>query len=603
MGINTTNQSANQVSLVTKNRSLSKKEIRTKFLNDFKSRIDSGADKLYLFYARPYAYDNVDDSPAGDNPPAPIDSVNDDSETRKAIMSLRRIRADDTTNAFIRNNGGTIISDWSSGKIYDQYSNLTDLSTKQFYAFANDKIYICLNNNGGRTSTVEPSANDGAPFDTSDGYRWKLLIDYLGSRLRKFNSSTHLPIPPQTSTEIKKSKDGGQVERLDLDSDAFNSPPNSPQGYDYTDSLDSPKDLNSPESREQIPLFIKGDGDDVRTATATAFTVVANELTAIDETDVNFNGGSGYYNDIVRNTVPVEIRLSTGTKGTNFREAYGIATVSSTGVITKVKIVNGGNGFPSSSSGTLTIVQSSAIAYANVDVSTGMIIDNSATIKPFDIEQAGKNFTKANAISVVDDSSTSADSSIDVILSPVAGHGSNLKTELSATSLFINVRVTSGINEFTNTNDFRQIGIIANPKTTANVPANIIENFVDASSSILVTEGVSSVFGDISADATIEGRTTLHKARLVDVLDTTDNNIKKIRFLNDPGEQTSNIFSAGETVDITGGGNNGFIIESSNSVTATTFDRFSGDILYINNSNSIQRSAAQSETINFIFNF
>ena len=56
-------------------------------------------------------------------------------------------------------------------------------------------------------------------------------------------------------------------------------------------------------------------------------------------------------------------------------------------------------------------------------------------------------------------------------------------------------------------------------------------------------------------------------------------------------------------MDITGGGTNGFIIESSNSVTATTFDRFSGDILYINNSNSIQRSAAQSETINFIFNF
>ena len=601
MGIDTTNQSANQVSLVTKNRSLSKKEIRTKFLNDFKSRIDSGADKLYLFYARPYAYDNVDDSPAGDNPPFPVDSVNDDSEARKAIMSLRRIRADDTTNAFVRNNGGTIVSDWSSGKIYDQYSNLTDLSTKQFYAFANDKIYICLNNNGGRTSTVEPSANDGAPFDTSDGYRWKLLIDYLASRLRKFNSSTHLPIPPQSSTEIKQSKDGGQVERLDLDVDATNSPAASPSGYSYITDLDSPVDLNSPQSREQIPLFIKGDGDDVRTATATAFTVSATAITAIDETHVNFNGGSGYYNDIVRNTVPVEIRLSTGIKGANFRLAYGVATVSSTGVITKVKIVNGGNGYPSS--GTLTIVQSSAIAYANVDVSTGMIIDNSATIKPFDIEQAGKNFTKANAISVVDDSSTSADSSIDVILSPVASNGSNLKTELSATSLFINVRVTSGLEEFTNTNDFRQIGIIANPKTTAKPPANIIENFVDASSSILVTAGASSVFDDISADATIEGRTTLHKARLVDVLDTTTASIKKVRFLTDPGESISNIFSAGETVDITGGGSNGFIIESSNSVTATTFDRFSGDILYINNSNSIQRSASQSETINFIFNF
>ena len=379
------------------------------------------------------------------------------------------------------------------------------------------------------------------------------------------------------------------------------SPAASPSGYSYITDLDSPVDLNSPQSREQIPLFIKGDGDDVRTATATAFTVSATAITAIDETHVNFNGGSGYYNDIVRNTVPVEIRLSTGIKGANFRLAYGVATVSSTGVITKVKIVNGGNGYPSS--GTLTIVQSSAIAYANVDVSTGMIIDNSAIIKPFDIEQSGKNFTKADVISVVDDSSTSADSSIDVILSPVAGHGSNLKTELSATSLFINVRVTSGLEEFTNTNDFRQIGIIANPKTTAKPPANIIENFVDASSSILVTAGASSVFDDISADATIEGRTTLHKARLVDVLDTTTASIKKVRFLTDPGESISNIFSAGETVDITGGGTNGFIIESSNSVTATTFDRFSGDILYINNSNSIQRSASQSETINFIFNF
>jgi len=78
---------------------------------------------------------------------------------------------------------------------------------------------------------------------------------------------------------------------------------------------------------------------------------------------------------------------------------------------------------------------------------------------------------------------------------------------------------------------------------------------------------------------------------------------KKVRFLNDPGEPTSNIFSDGETVDITDGGTNGFTVGASNSVTATTFDRFSGDILYINNSNSIQRSAVQSETINFIFNF
>ena len=207
MGVTTTNQSASQVTLGSVNRPLSKKEIRTKFLSDFKSRIEDATDRLFLFYGRPYAYD--DDSPAGDAPPAPQDSVSDDIKTRKAIMALRLIRSDDAINAFVLNANG-INANWQSGRVYDEYSNLIDLSSKQYYVFTDEsKLYICLNNNGDRNSTIQPSSNDGAAFDTSDGYRWKLLIDYRDSRLRKFNAPTHLPVPPQTSTEILVSKDGG----------------------------------------------------------------------------------------------------------------------------------------------------------------------------------------------------------------------------------------------------------------------------------------------------------------------------------------------------------------------------------------------------------
>ena len=566
-------------------------------MSDFKSRIEDATDRLFLFYGRPYAYD--DDSPAGDAPPAPQDSVSDDIETRKAIMALRLIRSDDATNAFVLNANG-IDANWQSGRVYDEYSNLIDLSSKQYYVFTDEsKLYICLNNNGDRNSTIKPSSNDGAPFDTSDGYRWKLLIDYRDSRLRKFNAPTHLPVPPQTSTEILVSKDGGQLERLDLAIGAFDSPPNSPQGYDYTESLDSPQSLNSPESREEIPLFIKGDGDDVRTARGTVSGRVGVTLATVSID----NAGSGYYNDAVRGSVPVELRLTNPSEAlSNFSLAYGLATVSSTGTITGVSVVNAGNGYPDAAS--LTIVQSSAIAYANVDTSNGKIIEDSV-IKPFTIEQTGKNFTTATVVSVVDAAVNTADESIDPILSPIAGHGNNIKSELNATSLFINVRITSGINEFSNSNDFRQIGIMANPKNTNTPSTAIIDNFVDASSSITVTAVGSSNFDNISADAIIEGRSSLHKGRLIDVLTVTGSPTKrKIRFLNDPSEPITSNFTPGETVDITGGGADGFLVGGASEVTSSAVDIMkSGEILFINNNNPITRTADQSETINFIFNF
>ena len=598
MGVTITNQSGSQTDLVGINRPLSKKEIRTKFLSDFKSRIEDATDRLFLFYGRPYVYD--DDSPAGDEPPFPQDSVSDDIETRKAIMALRLIRSDDAINAFVLNANG-INANWQSGRVYDEYSNLIDLSSKQYYVFTDEsKLYICLNNNGDRNSTIKPSSNDGAPFDTSDGYRWKLLINYRDSRLRKFNAPTHLPVPPQTSTEILVSKDGGQLERLDLAIGAFNSPPNSPQGYDYTESLDSPRSLNSPESREEIPLFIKGDGDDVRTARGTGTTVSGSTLASVSIS----NAGSGYHNDPVRGSVPVELRLTNPSEAlSDFSLAYGLATVSSTGTITGVSVVNAGNGYPNNAS--LTIVQSSAIAYINVDTSNGEII-NDSIIKPFTIEQSGKNFTTASVISVVDAGINTADESIDPILSPIAGHGNNIKSELNATSLFINVRITSGIDEFSNSNDFRQIGIMANPKNTNTPSTAIIDNFVDASSSITVTEVGGSSFDNISADAIIEGRSSLHKGRLIDVLTVTGSPTKrKIRFLNDPNEPITSNFTPGETVDITTpGGKDDFIVGSASEVTSSPVDIMkSGEILFINNSNPITRTADQSETINFIFNF
>lgn len=557
----------------TTNKSLSKKEIRSKFLSDFKGRIDLALDKLYLFYGRPYDFD----SPSGGELPEPIDSISDDASIRKAIMALKLIRPEDVTLAIKRR-------DWaaSDNKVYIPYSNLIDLEAEAYYAFvkSQNKLYICLDNNNGVASTTEPNSDSADPFTTADGYRWKLLIDYNSSAIRKFSADSHLPLPIKGSEQIIESTTGGQIERLQLADD-------SPETIDYT-GIDA-----SPEN--EVPFFIKGDGDDIRTGRATFADsdVVSGGLT----NDGNLastitDAGTGYYNDSARGTVPVEFRLTDPSDaGVGFKLAYGIATISG-GSITDLKVINPGSGYPDN--GTLTIVQSSAIAYATLDDSNRIASTN--IIKP------GANFRTATVVSIAGDAvsdTEDADSYIQPIISPFGGHGSNLQSELSATSLFLNIRVSSDTSEFTQTNDFRQIGIISNVKDTAG--ENILGESIDATTSATLVENSGMLFTSISADAIIEGRDSLHKANIVDLTET-NTGTETMRYLNNQDVPYGDTFNNSEVVDFDANTNNktGFTISN---ITKPAIDIFSGDILFINNNTAIQRNAEQTETINFIFNF
>ena len=552
-------------STATTNKSLSKKEIRSKFLSDFKARIDGQLDKLYLFYGRPYDFDSPNTGPL----PEPIDSISDDASIRKAIMALKLIRPEDVTLAIRR-------IEWTTGLKFDQYSNLIDLEDKNYYTFvkSQNKLYICLNNNNGATSVTEPNSSDGTPFTTADGYKWKLLIDYNSSVIRKFSATTHLPLPIKGSEQIKVSTTGGQIERLELTDD-------SPPGRgDYSDFDGSPEN--------EVPFFIKGDGDDVRTGRASIATIEATTLVSATIT----NAGTGYYNDSTRGTVPVEFRLtdpsSANTESTPFKLAYGLATITN-GTITALEVVNSGSGYPDS--GTLTIVQSSAIAYAT--------LDSGDRIASTVIEKPGANFRTATVVSIAGDAvsdAEDADSYIQPIISPFGGHGSNLQSELSATSLFLNIRVSSDTSEFTQTNDFRQIGIISNVKDT--LGANIPNESIDATTSATLVAGSEMEFSSISADAIIEGRDSLHTANIVDLNETSTTTT--MRYLNSQEVPYGNTFNNSEVVDFDSATGNGFTISN---ITKPVIDIFSGDILFINNNTAIQRNAEQTETINFIFNF
>lgn len=74
-------------------------------------------------------------------------------------------------------------------------SGAANLQTAQFYVMTADfNVYKCIDNNGGLTSTVNPTETVVEPFRTSDGYKWKYMYTVPVSLRNKFVSTTQIPV-------------------------------------------------------------------------------------------------------------------------------------------------------------------------------------------------------------------------------------------------------------------------------------------------------------------------------------------------------------------------------------------------------------------------
>ena len=72
---------------------------------------------------------------------------------------------------------------------YDRYQHNYTVVNKSFSGASNlydsnfvvlnslNSVYVCLDNDGNTTSTVEPQSTGDDPFYTSDGYQWLRVYD------------------------------------------------------------------------------------------------------------------------------------------------------------------------------------------------------------------------------------------------------------------------------------------------------------------------------------------------------------------------------------------------------------------------------------------
>ena len=220
----------------------------------------------YLFIGKSTAWSDGDESPH-----TPSNSISDFIQVYDEMLSLQRIDDGDVYHMIPR-------VSWTSGVIFDMYRDdysSTNPSTsgqpnlfdsRWIVVNQNNDVYICLDNNGGSISTVEPINNGDDAFYTSDNYQWLRVYTLTSAALENITNN----LMPIVQNDVVTTTDG-EIYTVVIENG----------GSNYTSS---PSGVVN-----QIPYYyckINGDG----TGAASRVTVSNGSITDITVV----RGGSGY---------------------------------------------------------------------------------------------------------------------------------------------------------------------------------------------------------------------------------------------------------------------------------------------------------------------
>lgn len=267
----------------------------------------------------------------------------------------------------------------------------------------------------------------------------------------------------------------------------------------------------------------------------------------------------------------LSIDLSTGDLDTT-QSTVELSAIS--GALYAFKVNNGGNGY---SSANITVFGDGTGFQGTVNVS------NTNTISSVTIVNPGSGYTFANVVI----SGNGSNANVSAIISPQGGHGSDAIKELfSDTLIFFSTITNERIHGITVNNDYRQFGIIkdldqfGNQRAFSNTngtPTFLVslDTLTDSTSNVLSKDTVLTIAGNVE--------------KTFEVVETVSgNNFALITSLNNYqllANDTLNDFIT----------DSNFIVQSVNATP--TINKFSGDLLFIDNRTSVSFSDEQIVTL------
>jgi hypothetical protein len=298
------------------------------------------------------------------------------------------------------------------------------------------------------------------------------------------------------------------------------------------------------------------------------------------------------------------------------------------GGIHRIKILSGGNGYTTKPTVTITgDGQDCTVVAAGVTIAGGAVTEVL-------INNPGMNYTRATVSFSGGTSGTVATAR--AIISPKGGHGSNPVDELGAFYVMADVQLVAdeGSGDFLVDNDFRQIGIVVNPKevtdasgdfkgtwaTAISYTAGDVVNYnntiytcdTNHTSDVFATDLIAnywiasdvatsstlnalsyvtytSLVGTLSKDTTMIGATSAATA----YVDSVETSASKIKFHQNSTTGFKN-FQVGESITI---GSATAVIAS---IHTAEYEPMSGQLVYVENLAPVNRNISQTEDIKLV---
>ena len=484
------------------------------------------------------------------NPPTPETSAAYEQETRKNIVSLQKAGISNTSLAIARYN-------WASGTTYDMYdtryssaspapSGATNLSEARMFVLTDEfHLYKCIDNNNRAPSTVKPSGTTTSYLTLSDGYVWKYMKTVSVGERNQYLSPNFTPVSDIVSLGFYDGQIGFTIN-------------NGGSGYVSDNTV----------------LTVSGDGS----AADLQAVITSGSITNVVVNDP----GTGYSSATIDITTPdsakaqgingaidaVINQITTQNNQTNVQLAAVDREVSA------ISITNGGSGYTTA---TATIVGDGSNAALSPVLSGGAVTG-------FTITNRGSGYSVATVAVVGDGAGFQGD----VIIAPTNGHGFSLVGDSFPTAIAAFVPgIDNPIQTMEVTTDYHQLGIVLDP---IQYNVNDISNFVDK-----VTIPTATPCYLVTNPTVVASNYTAGEK----LLDSSSNEF--IAVAVEDGKMLVQALSSTEPVSGITLATQGVppinvVIDSAGEITAPTYDRNSGSILYIDN--RVPFSKGQDQIVN-----
>lgn len=427
-----------------------KNRFKNSLIKDFRqsfSAFSKNENFLFIGKSTPWSNENL--------PDPEIDSLDFEIRTWNDMLALKKILPEEVALCIRR-------IPWTSNVVYDQYDDVVDLYSEttpvNFYVMTDDEnIYKCISNNNGSQSLYAPTGTSVDLIITADGYIWKYMYS-IRPEMEDFITNDFIPVEfldrliyeesdlrnEQLAVELDAKFNGGKISNIIITQ--VGSPYLGAIDYEpYPSEIEAPEDLHF--VRYYSTAFDSGLGKTV------GFVGLNKKLTEVSNIDNFYTGNYVIYISTgpgageVRNIISYD--GTTGILATDSPFSVNLTGLSTYKILPKVLLVGDGT-------------NASCISVLNNETNK---------IKEIKILNPGKNYKTVTAEVLTTKTDIKEKTILRVIKTPLYTHGAEAAEELGCKNAIIRSVFDSRDNQKLKFfNDYRQVGIIQNPKIIGRAP-------------------------------------------------------------------------------------------------------------------------------------